>query len=236
MLVGAGIGVTPCASIMKGVVGYRWKKGYTPNNLHFFWVARLTDLTTFKWLLVMLPELKAQELVHNEYYGGDEGQRQGLEKRAGDLNKRINKGGAASNALPPGWVESTQGGQTYYTNSSTGETQWERPVAPPASAQMLEAELQSVQGQLKAVGAESRTLTITLYLTGCKPEQLKPEATPSRARRPSSSTRCRRPRTPTRASPTCVSRRAAPTGTASTRSSPASTAVRTSASSSAALR
>ena len=60
MLVGAGIGVTPCASIMKGVVGYRWKKGFTPNNLHFFWVARLTDLTTFKWLLVMLPELKAQ--------------------------------------------------------------------------------------------------------------------------------------------------------------------------------
>ena len=58
MLVGAGIGVTPCASIMKGVVGYRWKKGFTPNNLHFFWVARLTDLTTFKWLLVMLPELK----------------------------------------------------------------------------------------------------------------------------------------------------------------------------------
>ena len=58
VLVGAGIGVTPCASIMKGVVNYRWKKGFEPNNLHFFWVARLTDLTTFKWLLVMLPELK----------------------------------------------------------------------------------------------------------------------------------------------------------------------------------
>ena len=26
LLVGAGIGVTPCASIMKGVVNYRWKK------------------------------------------------------------------------------------------------------------------------------------------------------------------------------------------------------------------
>ena len=98
MIVGAGIGVTPCASIMKGVVGYRWKKGFTPNHLHFFWVARLTDLRTFKWLLVMLPELKAQELVHNEYYGGDEG-----------------------------------GG---------------------------------------------RTLTITLYITGCKPEALKYEANP----------------------------------------------------------
>ena len=30
MLVGAGIGVTPCASIMKGIVNYRWKKGFTP--------------------------------------------------------------------------------------------------------------------------------------------------------------------------------------------------------------
>ena len=72
LFVAGGIGVTPCASIMKGVVGYRWKKGFIPNNLHFFWVARLSDLTTFKWLLVMLPELKAQQLVHNEYYGGDE--------------------------------------------------------------------------------------------------------------------------------------------------------------------
>ena len=48
MLIGAGIGGTPCASILKGVINYRWKKGFTPNNLHFFWVARITDLTTFK--------------------------------------------------------------------------------------------------------------------------------------------------------------------------------------------
>ena len=83
--VGAGIGVTPCASIMKGVVNYRWKKGFLPKNLHFFWVARLTELTTFKWLLVMLPELKAQQLTHNEYYGGDEQRRTALMRRAGQL-------------------------------------------------------------------------------------------------------------------------------------------------------
>ena len=52
MLVGAGIGVTPCASILKGVINFRWKKGFTPNNLHFFWVARLADLTTFKCVRV----------------------------------------------------------------------------------------------------------------------------------------------------------------------------------------
>ena len=33
---------------MQGVVNYRWKKGFAPNNLHFFWVARLSDLTLFK--------------------------------------------------------------------------------------------------------------------------------------------------------------------------------------------
>ena len=52
LIVGAGIGVTPCASIMKGIVNYRWKKGFKPKNLYFFWVARLTDLTLFKWLVV----------------------------------------------------------------------------------------------------------------------------------------------------------------------------------------
>ena len=143
-------------------------------------MARLTDLTTFKWLLVMLPELKAQELVHNEYYGGDEAQRQGLERRAGELTKRIADVGKAPDpkALPPGWAETAQGVQTYYTNAQTGETSWERPVAGPANEQMLAAELEQVQNQLKAVGTESRTLTITLYLTGCKPEQLAPEAKP----------------------------------------------------------
>ena len=35
-----------------------------------------------------------------------------------------------------------------------------------------------VQNAFKAVSTNSRTLTITLYLTGCKPEQLAPEANP----------------------------------------------------------
>ena len=52
-------------------------------------MARLTDLTTFKWLLVMLPELKAQQLVHNEYYGGDEAERAQLKSRAAALDKEM---------------------------------------------------------------------------------------------------------------------------------------------------
>ena len=35
-----------------------------------------------------------------------------------------------------------------------------------------------VQNAFKAMSTNSRTLTITLYLTGCKPEQLAPEANP----------------------------------------------------------
>jgi len=179
LIVGAGIGVTPCASIMKGVVGYRWKKGFTPNNLHFFWVARLTDLTTFKWLLVMLPELKAQELVHNEYYGGNDTERKALVNRANEITKEMNNSGKPSTALPPGWTETTQGGQTWYTNTTTGATQWERPQAPPSNPAMLGGELAQVQNQIKVVSTNSRTLTITLYLTGCKKEQLIPENNPA---------------------------------------------------------
>ena len=177
MLVGAGIGVTPCASIMKGVVGYRWKKGFRPDNLHFFWVARLSDLTTFKWLLVMLPELKAQELVHNEYYGGNQAERKMLQKRAADLHKKASSADAPSAELPPGWTESKDpgSGQTYYMNTMTGATQWDRPASMQANPAALSAELAQVQDQLRSVSENNRTLTITLYLTGAKPEQLKAE-------------------------------------------------------------
>ena len=175
MLVGAGIGVTPCASIMKGVVNYRWKKGFIPNNLHFFWVARISDLTTFKWLLVMLPELKAQELVHNEYYGGNQSERKMLQKRAADLHKRASSADVPSDELPPGWSETKDpgSGRAYYTNAMTGATQWDRPASVQANPAALSAELAQVQDQLRSVSENNRTLTITLYLTGAKPEQLK---------------------------------------------------------------
>ena len=53
-------------------MNFRWKKGFSPNNLHFYWVARRSDVTTFKWLLLLLPELKAAQLKHNAFYGGSE--------------------------------------------------------------------------------------------------------------------------------------------------------------------
>ena len=184
ILVGAGIGVTPCASIMKGVVNYRWKKGFLPKNLHFFWVARLTELTTFKWLLVMLPELKAQQLTHNEYYGGDEQRRTALMRRAGQLKKEIAGGsiaGGSGGGLPPGWMEAKAAdGKTYYHNAQ-GQTSWVHPGGGGGGggggAAGKQAELKQVQEQLKAVGENSRQLSITLYLTGAKKEDL--QSTPN---------------------------------------------------------
>jgi len=181
MVVGAGIGVTPCSSIMRGVVNYRWKKGFTPNTLYFFWVARLSDLSTFKWLLVMLPELKANELVHNEYYGGDNARAEQVRNRLNELKKSMNvdpkkkKEGDDKPKLKAGWAENkTPDGQTYYTNKATGETSWNRPEEPPMpTGQAAEQELLRLQAQLKEAGVNQRKLECTLYLTGAKPDQLK---------------------------------------------------------------
>lgn len=68
MLIGAGIGVTPCCSLLKGIVGWHWKKGFRPHNLHFYWVARITDCENFGWLLQMLPSFKKMQLDHNDFY------------------------------------------------------------------------------------------------------------------------------------------------------------------------
>jgi hypothetical protein len=37
MLVGGGIGLTPCASILTSVIRYKWKKNFPPDVLNFYW-------------------------------------------------------------------------------------------------------------------------------------------------------------------------------------------------------
>ena len=137
LIVGAGIGVTPCASIMKGIVNYRWKKGFKPKNLYFFWVARLTDLTLFKWLVVMLPELKAKELLHNEFYDSDQQAQTGVQARMKELKAELKGLGEESQRtpsapppLPENWIEThdQSTGQLYYYNRATQETRWQRPT------------------------------------------------------------------------------------------------------------
>ena len=57
MLVGAGIGLTPCASVISGLIKHRWKKGMNPEILHLYWVVRQSDVDSFQWLVHLLTEL-----------------------------------------------------------------------------------------------------------------------------------------------------------------------------------
>ena len=170
IIVGAGIGVTPCSSIMRGIVNYRWKKGFSPNTLYFFWVARLSDLALFKWLIVMLPELKAKELVHNEYYGGDTTRTDGIHARLEQLKKTTGAGTPVPPpALAPGWTETrTPAGEVYYVNETTGQTAWQAPLGVAPSPTEIEAELRQLQAALREAATNQRRLEITLYLTGAK--------------------------------------------------------------------
>ena len=94
MIVGAGIGVTPCSSIMRGIVKFRWKKNFSPKTIYFYWVARLSDLPYFKNFINWLPELKAEMDAHNEFYAGDQTRIETLRRRIElvkeALNERLN--------------------------------------------------------------------------------------------------------------------------------------------------
>ena len=57
MLVGAGIGLTPCASVLCALTKYRWKKNFNPEVLYFYWIVRHSEVDGFQWLVHMLTEL-----------------------------------------------------------------------------------------------------------------------------------------------------------------------------------
>jgi hypothetical protein len=58
MLIGAGIGLTPCVSILSSLLKYRWQKNFTPEILHFYWVVRHNEIESFQWLVHTLTELQ----------------------------------------------------------------------------------------------------------------------------------------------------------------------------------
>ena len=41
MVIGAGIGMTPCASVLTSLLKYRWKFGRPPEKLHFYWIVQV---------------------------------------------------------------------------------------------------------------------------------------------------------------------------------------------------
>lgn len=60
---GAGIGLTPCMSILTALTKYdlsivctylhryRWRKNFTPEILHFYWVVRHSEIESFQWIV-----------------------------------------------------------------------------------------------------------------------------------------------------------------------------------------
>lgn len=60
LVVGAGIGVTPLASILRGVLLYRWKRGHRPQHLHVAWVVRQSEVAAFQWFVQALAQVEAE--------------------------------------------------------------------------------------------------------------------------------------------------------------------------------
>eukprot|EP00742_Colponemidia_sp_Colp-10_P007701 GILJ01008301.1.p1 GENE.GILJ01008301.1~~GILJ01008301.1.p1 ORF type:complete len:952 (+),score=132.75 GILJ01008301.1:36-2891(+) len=58
MLVGAGIGLTPSASILKSTLKYKWRKNWYPENLHFYWVCRHDEIDGFRWFVNLIKDLE----------------------------------------------------------------------------------------------------------------------------------------------------------------------------------
>jgi len=58
MLVGSGIGLTPSAAVLSSVTRYKWKKGFSPETLRFYWVVRWTELDSFDWFIDLLMQIE----------------------------------------------------------------------------------------------------------------------------------------------------------------------------------
>lgn len=58
MLIGAGIGLTPCVSVLCALTKYRWKKNFNPETLRFYWIVRFNEVESYQWLIHTLTELE----------------------------------------------------------------------------------------------------------------------------------------------------------------------------------
>lgn len=58
MIIGAGIGMTPCASILTAMLKYRWRLNFKPEILHFYWVCAYADVRAFEWFVRLLTDLE----------------------------------------------------------------------------------------------------------------------------------------------------------------------------------
>lgn len=75
MLVGAGIGMTPCASILTSLIRYKWRRNHPTEILHFYWIVRYDELDSFQWFVHLLADLsfdlkrnKDSHQIDKQYY------------------------------------------------------------------------------------------------------------------------------------------------------------------------
>lgn len=60
MIIGAGIGLTPVSSILKAVLRQKWKLGFQPHAVHFYWIVRQSEVDSFTWFVELLYELMSR--------------------------------------------------------------------------------------------------------------------------------------------------------------------------------
>lgn len=66
MVVGAGIGMTPCASILRGTLLYKWKRDFYPESLYFFWTVRHSELGSFQWFVSLITKLMTKHAMNKQ--------------------------------------------------------------------------------------------------------------------------------------------------------------------------
>lgn len=177
LCVGAGIGVTPLASILAGTVMHRWLLGFQPFHIHFVWVARREDVSAFKWLLLRLPHFKARQLAHNGSYAlSPQHKAQIVARRLAldDEREQLEARAPPTPALHKACGKMDAIGERISRISGRAA---HAPVDPLAARLAeLEAESRELAREEEAAAEGSRTLDITLYLTGTTAEALRTEA------------------------------------------------------------
>ena len=66
MLAGAGIGLTPCASILSALLRYRWKQNFGPEIVHFYWTVAFGDIAGFQWFVHLLADIQYELIKARE--------------------------------------------------------------------------------------------------------------------------------------------------------------------------
>ncbi|CAK9104160.1 Superoxide-generating NADPH oxidase heavy chain subunit A (NADPH oxidase A) (Superoxide-generating NADPH oxidase flavocytochrome A) [Durusdinium trenchii] len=76
MLCGSGIGLTPSAAILSAVTRHKWKKGFMPRSLRFYWIVRHSEVDSFDWFIELLADISKR--VYSDRLAGAIGQQHRL--------------------------------------------------------------------------------------------------------------------------------------------------------------